>query len=108
MDMGEPKARRIMIHGTLRAAVVALMVAAPACDILTPDLDGNGVVRFIDIEGGCWTIEAAGDLYEPIDLPAAFQEDGLEVDFEAVERDDLASICQVGPIVELLRISAAE
>jgi len=97
-----------MIHGVLRAAVVALMVAAPACDILTPDLDGNGVVRFIDVEGGCWAIESAGDFYEPIDLPEAFEQDGLAVDFEAVERDDLASICQVGPIVELLRIRAME
>lgn len=97
-----------MIHGTLRAAVVALMVAAPACDILTPELDGQGVVRFIDVEGGCWAIESGGDLYEPIDLPEAFEQDGLGVDFEAVERDDLASICQVGPIVELLRIREVE
>jgi hypothetical protein len=30
------------------------------------------------------------------------------VTFQATERDDLASICMVGPIIELLRIQPTE
>ena len=44
---------------------------------------------------------------EPIDLPADFRVDGLAVFFEANERTDLASICQVGRIVELDFIQVA-
>ena len=94
-----------MTQGTLRAAAAALLVAAGGCGITTPEIDAEGVVRFIDVEGGCWGLEADGVVYEPVNLPESMRVDGLVVIFEAEELEDRASICQVGPIVELLRIT---
>jgi hypothetical protein len=65
----------------------------------------EGVVTFADVEGGCWGIESVGEMYEPIDLPEAMRTDGLVVLFEAVELPDRASICQIGPVIDLLRIT---
>jgi hypothetical protein len=71
-------------------------------------LDQDGVVLFLEIEGGCWVIDAGPVRLEPINLTEEFQVDGLLVSFQAVERTDLASICQVGQIVELTSIRVRE
>lgn len=91
----------------MRAAAVALLVAAVGCglSITTPDLDMEGVVTFVDVEGGCWGIATDGEIYEPIDLPESMRTDGLVVLFEAVELTDRASVCQIGPVIDLLRIT---
>jgi hypothetical protein len=94
--------------GMRRAAFAALYIAVTSCGVTTPDVNENGTVEFVDIEGGCWVIEAGGTTYEPINLPAGMREDGLAVEFVAVTRDDRASTCQVGPIIELIRIEAAD
>jgi hypothetical protein len=88
-------------------AALFLTIGA-SCDVTTPALDDVGTVRFIALEGGCWVIETADEVYEPINLPEEFWTDGLGVSFEAVERTDMASICMVGTIVELLRIQPNE
>lgn len=88
-----------------RAAAAVLLVVAGACTIMTPEIDLQGVVRFIAVEGGCWGIEVDGVTYEPVNLPEAMRVDGLVVVFEAEELEDRASICQIGPIIELLRIT---
>jgi hypothetical protein len=90
------------------ATALALVTLGFSCDVTTPDLDQVGTVRFIEIEGGCWVIETSDATYEPINLPAELRVDGLGVAFEATVRDDLASICMVGQIVELLRIEPNE
>jgi inhibitor of cysteine peptidase len=65
----------------------------------------DGHVRFVNVEGGCWVIDAAdGTRYEPVNLPEAFRSDGLPVRAALKPRPDLASICMVGEIVELLSI----
>ena len=64
----------------------------------------NGPLSIIDVEGGCWVIDAGPVRLEPINLTEEFQVDGLLVAFEANARPDLASICQVGRIVELTSI----
>ena len=96
-----------MSIGVMRAAAAALLIAATGCGITTPDLDTDGIVRFFDIEGGCWGIESEGEIYEPIDLPEAMQIDGLVVVFEADVLEDRGSFCQIGPIIDLLRITTA-
>lgn len=94
-----------MIHGFLRAAPAALVICfAAGCGITTPDIDAEGTVRFVDVEGGCWGIETDGEMFEPIDLPAAMRIDGLDVVYAALELADRASICQIGPVIDLLRI----
>jgi hypothetical protein len=87
---------------------LALLTLGFSCDVTTPDLAEVGTVRFIEIEGGCWVIETSDAIYEPTNLPAALRTDGLGVTFQATVRDDLASICMVGQIVDLLRIEPNE
>lgn len=94
--------------GIRRAVISALFVAVTGCGVTTPDVSEIGTVELVDIAGGCWTIEAAGTIYEPTNLPAALRHDGLAVEFVAVNRDDLASICQIGRIIELVRIDVAD
>ncbi len=88
----------------IRAILLALATLPAACGIADPDFEDDGVVRFIDVEGGCWVIDAGTVRLEPINLTEEFRIDGLLVYFEADERTDVASICQVGQIVELTSI----
>ena len=64
-----------------------------------------GTVHHLDLEGGLFVIRDAGGMqYNPLNLPAAYQVEGLAVDVEARRRDDTASIGMVGPMIEILRI----
>ena len=85
-------------------AILLGTFAASACGLVDPEYATEGIVRFLELEGGCWVIEVGAETIEPLDLPEEFKIDGLRVFFEGEERDDLASICMVGPIVELLDI----
>jgi hypothetical protein len=95
-----------MTTRTVRATALALFLAATGCSITTPDLSGEGMVEYIDVEGGCWGIESNGEIYEPLNLPAELREDGLPIEFVAIDRDDVGSVCMIGPIIELLRVEA--
>ena len=88
----------------IRAILLALAILPAACGITDPDFEDDGVVRFIGVEGGCWAIDVGEVRLEPINLTEEFRVDGLLVHFEAEERTDLASICQIGQIVELKSI----
>jgi heat shock protein HslJ len=64
-----------------------------------------GTVHRLDIEGGVWVIrDSQGVAYQPTNLPAAFQREGLAVEGVARRRNDLVSIGMAGTLVELLRI----
>jgi len=68
-------------------------------------VNGNGVVQFVDVEGGCWRIVGDNGIhYEPINLSDEFRKDGLAVQFEVKFRRDLATVCMVGVIVEIVSI----
>lgn len=65
----------------------------------------DATVEFLDLEGGCWRLtQADGIGYEPLSLPDDFRQHGLAVRATLRLRTDLASICQVGPIAEVLAI----
>jgi hypothetical protein len=66
----------------------------------------NASIRFLNLEGGCWTIAVTDAYYLPLNLPADFKRDGLPVRVEFRERDDYGSICMVGPVVEILSIQS--
>ena len=69
------------------------------------DITLKGTVRHLNLEGGVWVIEdAGGTRYTPMNLPDAFQKDGMAVEAEGRRRDDVMSVSMVGPMVELLRI----
>lgn len=82
------------------------LAALGSCGPLGPDgfFSGTGTVEFLQVEGGCWSIQTETERYEPVNLPEEFEEDGLRVRFEAEVREDLGSICQIGPIIELREI----
>jgi hypothetical protein len=70
-----------------------------------PVLRITGTVHHLDLEGGLFVIrDATGTQYNPLNLPADFQVEGLLVEAEAQRASDVASIGMVGPLVELLRI----
>jgi len=65
-------------------------------------------VRFLDLEGGCWTLEVSPRVhYLPLNLAEQFRQDGLKVQAELLRRDDYASICMVGPVVQILSIRSS-
>jgi hypothetical protein len=90
------------------AFLVFVSVIALACRETTGPVHSleTATVRFIDIEGGCWTITQDQRSYKPLSLPAEFQHDGLQVRVTFVRRDDLVGFCMVGPIVQLLSIQS--
>jgi hypothetical protein len=89
---------------TVTAAL--LVMGSCAIEISTPDhLSIRATVTYVSIEGGCWTLVTnTGKRYEPVNLPAAYQKDGLEVRVTLRARTDVASICMVGDLVEILSI----
>jgi len=94
------------------ALILAAFVAAGfgGCPDTTDPGAGAGidaVVHYAPIEGGCWTLTVAPrKVYQPLDLPADFRHDGMAVRVEFKERPDMASFCMVGPLVQILSISA--
>lgn len=100
-----------------RLVTVLTVLAMPACGILggvgvgddedENELESEGVVEFVDVEGGCWSLRSGNEVYEPLNLPEGMKIDGLEVEFEGELRDDVATICQIGPVIELEEIRRA-
>jgi hypothetical protein len=100
-----------MTHRPLALALVCALTGACAGAAPTDPLQSNthavvnASVRFLNLEGGCWTLEPApGVHYLPLNLPEQFRRDGLNVQADLLRRDDYASICMVGPVVEILSI----
>lgn len=74
-------------------------------EILVPD----GTVRHIEVEGGCWVIEAAdGTRYEPLVLESAYQREGARVRARLQPRPEMMSVCQTGQMVDVLGIELLE
>lgn len=106
--MSTEPTRRTVVPRTplpLRAVVLSVFLTLGACGVTDPDLDVEGVVRFVAVEGGCWAIDVGDERVEPINLPEAFQRDGLEVTFSANEVDAM-SICQIGRLVQIQAIDS--
>jgi heat shock protein HslJ len=65
-----------------------------------------GTVKWQVLESGFYAIDADdGQKYEPINLPAEYQVNGLRVRVAARELDDMASINMYGTIIEIINIS---
>jgi hypothetical protein len=77
----------------------------PAAEPVGPQIHITGVVRHMELEGGFFAIRGDDSVtYNPTNLPAEFQKDGLAVEADARHRNDMAGIHQVGPLVQLERI----
>ena len=66
----------------------------------------NATVRFVNLEGGCWSITPDERVhYLPLNLATEFKRDGLKVRVDFVQRNDYVSVCQVGPVIQIRSIS---
>lgn len=65
-----------------------------------------GTVRYVDLEGGFYGIETDdGGRYNPSNLAAEYQEDGMTVRFRAVRQEDVMTTQMWGTPVEILDIA---
>lgn len=72
-------------------------------------MTGEGVVRFIDLEGGFFgIITGSGDHLLPENLPEDYQVDGLQVTFTGMTRGPAANVRMWGTPVYLVRVNALE
>lgn len=105
---------------TRAATMTALAAVLFACDGGSTDpsrtpplapgevLTANATIHFLALEGGCWVVEtSAGQRYEPVNLDAGFRTDGLQVQVVLRDAPNMASLCQVGPLVTVESIQAA-
>lgn len=73
-----------------------------------PGMHISGVIRYLNLEGGLYVIrDARGTHYHPVNLPPAFEQDGLPIEALARLRDTELSAGMVGPRIELLYIRRA-
>jgi hypothetical protein len=92
---------------TLLASLLALATLS-GCKTMTQPTNPtatDGVVHFQSLEGGFYSITSdEGRHFDPLNLPAEFQRDGLPVRFSGRVRTDLGSTHMYGEILELTEI----
>ena len=85
----------------------ALFVGFSGCSLL-PAADNSirftGQIEKIEVDCPTWGLQTDDELYELVNLPDEYKEDGLPVQMEIRHRYDLGSCTMVGPIVEVLRV----
>ena len=65
----------------------------------------TGTVRYIDLEGGFYGIEADdGARYYPLNLSGVYKEDGLQVRFSINQRSDIMTTVMWGQVCEIVEI----
>jgi len=88
----------------LVALALALLLPLAACK---SDGPGESVVLTGTVQDsglGCWVLKSGNETYELLNLPDKFRKAGLVATVHAKPRPDLASICMVGPIVDVMKI----
>ncbi len=70
---------------------------APQLPRVPPSVGANVTVRPLHVEGGCWVLDVAGTMYQPMNLSAEYRVDGQPVRALFYETPDLRSVCMVGP-----------
>ena len=61
----------------------------------------DATVEFVALEGGCWALRTGEGYYEPMDLPIGLRKDGQQVRVWISQAGDVASVCQIAPIVRV-------
>lgn len=71
-----------------------------------PAVEGEAAtVRFVNVETGCWVLETNAGRVQPIDLPESFRVDGLQVNVLLRDAPAMMSLCQVGPLKTVEKIT---
>ena len=101
----------------LASRLIAATVLLTACATPVPDntdnatsgdaMTGEATVEFVELEGGCWTLDLAGERLLPLMLPEAFRVDGLRVRV-SLRPVEAATICMTGRTVEIESIDRME
>ncbi len=95
----------------LIAAVLLAACTTSARDNVAPPretlIDGLATVQFVELEGGCWTLDLAGERLLPLALPEEFRVDGLRVRV-SLQLVEAATICMMGRAVEIESIERVE
>lgn len=78
----------------------------------TQGMQLTGTMHFLDVQGGCWVLEAdGGGRYELVGRQAALQplhREGLRVTVEVQADPGLVGRCMVGRMVHLIRVVHTE
>ena len=61
----------------------------------------DATVELVALEGGCWTLRTSDGYYEPVGLAAGLRTNGQRVRVWISQASDVASICQIAPIVRV-------
>lgn len=65
----------------------------------------DGVIAHVPIEGGVWVIRTdEGAQYRVVELPRAFQENGLRVELEGLLHDDVLTRDMAGQAIDIVEI----
>jgi len=95
----------------IRLALFLLLLLPLSCGLFDQDdfVTDKGTVKFITSEGEAYVIQGDhGKTYEPINLPADCERDGLRIFFRGKVLRDRLSVIMVGPIIEILSITKLE
>ncbi len=109
--------RRLAAGQANLAALMLLSASDFSCstrgDSLGPtvSIEVSGVVRFIDIEGGCWTFRADdGTVYELVADKALSRilVDGARATLVLEPREGAVSVCMVGRIAKVEEVKSLQ
>lgn len=94
---------RKLTHTLVGIAAVAGIAACHGSDATGPGsrVEADGVVRYVSLEGGFYSLESLQGKFDPMNLPTDFRQDGLRVHFVGVVRHDMGSTHMYGQILEL-------
>lgn len=94
---------RKLTHTLIATVALAGLAACSSSDATGPGslVSADGVVRYVGLEGGFYSLQSIKGKFDPMNLPADYQQDGLQVHFVGTVRDDMVSVHLYGPILEL-------
>jgi hypothetical protein len=87
--------------------ILLALISISCSTDLGDDFVATGTIVYVSLEGGFYGIKGDdGKAYDPLNLPAEYQENGLRVRFEAKELKNLASFHMWGVIVTIVHIQS--
>lgn len=101
---------KVTVTGTMGTGTIGWMYT-PAKGLFVKEISpvqpyiiDEGVVTYINLEGGFYGIKSTRGNYDPINLPKEFMQNGLKVKFSARILYDMASIHMWGTLIEIIQI----
>lgn len=67
----------------------------------------TGQVEFLEIEGGCLVLRVGPQVYQLMGVDRQAAQPGTQLTVRGRVRTDIATICQVGPVLEVVEVRPA-